>query len=120
MPRYALLDSQDPFADLTAAIFYDRWLPVPMRPTQLFDQASSKPKLGEGSLESVFMLQFFALLRRQIGLKKNFARIVLLADKEVARQDKKEEDEQSRTDSPHATMRRHDRPATTSFSLHGR
>jgi hypothetical protein len=52
-----------------------------LRSTQLFNQASSKPKFGEGSLESVFVLEFFALLRRQIRLKKNFARIVLLADK---------------------------------------
>src|SRR6266496_3998496 len=78
MSRYALLNSQDSLADLTAAIFDDRGLPIGMRFPQLFDQASSEPKFGQSSLKSVFVLEFFALLRGQISFKKNVARIVLL------------------------------------------
>jgi glycosyltransferase involved in cell wall biosynthesis len=48
---------------------------------QLFDQASSKPIFGQGTFNSVFVLQLFALLRRQISFKKNFARIVYLRRK---------------------------------------
>src|SRR6266508_6490788 len=120
MPPYAVLNSQDPLADLTAAIFDDRGLPIGMRFPQLFDQASSEPKFGQGSLESVFVLQLFALLRGQISLKKNVARIVLLRRKRNYQKEEKQAGEKSRANSPHATTSRDDNQAAGRFSFHRR
>ena len=108
MSRYALLNSQDSLADLTAAIFDDRGLPIGMRFPQFCDQASSEPKLGQGSLESVFVLQLFALLRGQISFKKNVARIVLLRRKRNCQKKEKQAGEKNRANSPHATTSRDD------------
>jgi len=75
------LNSQDSFADFTAAIFHDRWLPISVRSAQLLDQASGKSIFGQGSFESVFVLQFLAVLRRQVSFKKHFARVISLCPK---------------------------------------
>src|SRR6266540_2003948 len=120
MSRYALLNSQDSLADLTAAIFDDRGLPIGMRFTQLFDQASSEPKFGQSSLKSVFVLEFFALLRGQISFKKNVARIVLLRWKRNYQKEEKQAGEKSRANSPHATTSRDDNQAAGRFSFHRR
>src|SRR4030095_3395603 len=115
MSRYALLKSQDSLADLTAAIFDDRGLPIGMRFPQLFDQASSEPKFGQGSLESVFVLQLFALLRGQISLKKNIARIVLLRPKNAAEDNRNETNKQSSTSPSHHLMTRESEPVPGRF-----
>ena len=81
MSRYAFLNSQDSFSDLTAAIFHDRRLPIRVRFPQVFNQASGKSQFGQGRFESVFLFQLFALLRGQISFEKNIARIVLLRRK---------------------------------------
>jgi hypothetical protein len=120
MPRYALLNSQDSLADLMAAIFDDRGLPIRMRSPQLFDQASSEPKFGQGSLKSVFVLELFALLRREISFKKNVARIVLLRRKRNYQKKEKQGGKKRRANSPHATTSRGDNQAAGRFSFHRR
>src|SRR5204863_794878 len=120
MPRYAVLNSQDSLADLTAAIFDDRGLPIRMRSPQLFDQASSEPKFGQGRLQLAFVLQFFPLLRGEISFKKNVARIVLLCRKRNYQKKKKQAGEKSRANSPHATTRRADNQATGRVLFHRR
>src|SRR5437667_9517169 len=118
MPRYTFLDAQDSFADLTAAILHDRRLPIGVRSPQFFDQAPSKPKFGEGSLKSVFVLELFTLLRRQISLKKNIARIVLLRRKRNYQKKEKQRAKKSRGNPPHAATSRDDNQATGRFSFH--
>src|SRR5437762_13422373 len=120
MPRYAVLNSQDSLADLMAAIFDDRGLPIRMRSPQLFDQASSEPKFGQGSLQSVFVLQLFALLRGEISFKKNVARIVLLGWKNADEDSRKETNKQSSTNSPHHLMKRESEPTPGRCSFHRR
>jgi hypothetical protein len=51
-----------------------------VRFAQFLDQAAGEPILGQSSLESILLLEFFALLRGEIGFKENFAWIVLLRD----------------------------------------
>jgi hypothetical protein len=120
MSRYALLNSQDSLADLTAAIFDDRGLPIGMRPPQLFDQASSEPKFGQGSPKSVFVFQLFSLLRGQISFKKNVTRIVLLRRERNDQKKKKQAGEKNRGNSPHAKTSRDDNQAAGRFSFHRR
>jgi hypothetical protein len=120
MPRYTFLDAQDSFADLTAAILHDRRLPIGVRSPQFFDQASSKPKFGEGSLKSVFVLEFFALLRREISFKKNLAWIVLLRRKRNYQKKEKQGRKTSRANPPHARTSRGDNQAAGRFSFHRR
>src|SRR5438477_10646279 len=120
MPRYTLLDAQDSFADLTAAILHDRRLPLGVRSPQFFDQASSKPKFGEGSLKSGFVLEFFALLRREISFKKNLAWIVLLRRKRNYQNDAKQAGKKSRANQPHARTSRGDNQAAGSLPFHRR
>jgi hypothetical protein len=91
-----------------------------MRSAQFRDQASSKPIFGQRRLEPVFVLQLFALLRGEICLKKNFARIILLPYKNVRNPEEKEENEQSRGGAPHAMARREDKPAAGRLSFHQR
>jgi hypothetical protein len=117
---YALLNSQDSLADLTTAIFDDRGLPIGMRPPQLFDQASSEPKFGQGSFKSVFVFQLFTLLRGQISFKKNIARIVLLRRERNYQKKEKQAGEKSRASSPHATTSRDHNQAAGRFSFHRR
>jgi hypothetical protein len=66
------------------------------------------------------MFQFFALLRREIRLEKNFARIILLPHKKVHSSKEKDESEQSRTASPYAMARRHKKPAAGRSLFHQR
>ena len=120
MSRNALLNSQNSLADLTAPIFDDGGLPIGMRPLQLFDQASSEPKFGQGSLESVFVLQLFALLRGQISFKKNFTRIVLLRRQRNDQNKEKQAGEKNRDNSPHAKTSRDDNQVAGRFSFHRR
>ena len=82
LPCESLLKSQNPFADLAPAIFHNRWLPLSVRFAQFLNQAAGKPILGQGSLESVLALEFFALLRGEISFEENFAWIVLLRESE--------------------------------------
>jgi hypothetical protein len=91
-----------------------------MRSPQFRDQASSKSIFRQGCLELVFVLQLFALLRGEIRLEKNFARIILLPHKNVRNPEEKEENEQSRKRSPRAMARRHDKPALGRFLLQRR
>ena len=51
-----------------------------MRSAQALDQASGKSILRQSRFESTFVLQFFTLLRREIGVKEDFARVILLRD----------------------------------------
>src|SRR5437867_792237 len=120
LPRRSLLNPQDAFANLTAAIVHDGWLPIGMRSTQRFDQASSKSIFRQGRLEAVFVLKLFALLRGQIGLQENFTRIILLPEKNVLSSDQNQDSEQSSAGSPHAMARRHGRPAPGRFCFHRR
>jgi hypothetical protein len=91
-----------------------------VRFTQLFDQASSKPKFGQGSFKSVFVLQLFALLRRQISFKKKFTRIVLLPSKNADEDSEEETNKQSSTNTPHHLMKRESEPTPGRFSYHRR
>jgi hypothetical protein len=54
----------------------------------------------------------------EIRFKKNFARIILLSDKNARSPDEKNESEQSLGGAPHAMARRKDKPATGRFSFH--
>src|ERR687888_76027 len=120
MSRYAFLNSQDSFANLSATVVHDRRLPIGVRSPQLFNQASSKSQFGQGSLESVFVLQLFALLRRQISFKKNFTRIVLLRWKNANEDSSKETNKQSSINSPHHMMKWESEPTPGRFSFHRR
>src|SRR5438552_10888948 len=91
-----------------------------MRSAQRLDQASRKSIFRQGRLESVFTLEFFALLRRQISFQKNFARILCLPQKNACTCGEKEECDQSRTSSLHAMARRHDKPTGGRFLFHRR
>jgi hypothetical protein len=64
-----------------------------MGSAQLHNQASGKSKFGQGRLELVFVLQLFALLRGEIRLKKNFARVILLPRNNTRCLKEKEESE---------------------------
>src|SRR5438128_755538 len=114
-----LLNSQDAFADFTAAIFHDRWLPVGMRSAQRLDQASRKSIFRQRRLESVFVLQLFTLLRGEIGFEKNFARVILLPY-DGGSPEEQENSEQCRTGSLYATSKRHDKPAVGRIPVHRR
>ena len=120
MPRYALLNSQDSLADLAAAIFDDRGLPIRMRSPQLLDQAPSEPKFGQGCLKSVFVLQLFALLRGQISFKKNFARIILLRWKNSEENSIKKSTQKSSTNSPRNLVMLEIEPTPGRFWFHRR
>src|ERR1700719_135554 len=120
MPRYAFLNSQDSFADLTPAILHDRRLPIGVRSPQFFDQAPGEPKFGESSLKSAFVLELFALLRRQISFKKNIARVILLRRKRNCQKEAKQGSQKSRANSPHAGTSRGDNQAAGRFSFHRR
>src|SRR6266487_3311914 len=119
-PRYALLNSEDSFADLTAAILHDRGLPIGVRSPQFFDQTPSKPKFGEGSLKAVFVLELFALLRRQISFKKNLARVVLLRRKRNCQKEEKQGGKKSRANPPRARTSEGESQAAGRFSSHRR
>src|SRR6266480_189169 len=101
-----------------AAIVYDRRLPIGVRFPQLFNQASSESKFGQRSLESVFVLQFFALLRRQISFKKNIARITLLSPKSAGEDNRNETYKQSSTSPSHDLMTRESEPVPGRISFH--
>jgi hypothetical protein len=120
MSRYAFLNSQDSFPDLTTAIFHNRRLPIGVRSPQLFDQTSSKSKFGQRSLKSVFVFELFALLCREISFKKNLARIVLLSVNNAAEDNGKESNEQSSTNPPHHLMTRESEPLPGRLSFHRR
>jgi hypothetical protein len=90
-----------------------------MRSAQRLDQASRKSIFRQGRLESVFTLKLFALLRGQISLQKNFARIILLAYNGGSLQEK-EECDQSRSGSLHAMARRHGKLAAGRVLFHRR
>jgi hypothetical protein len=91
-----------------------------MRPPQLFDQTSGKSKFGQRSLKSVFVFELFALLCRQISLKKNVARIVHLRGENGDEDSRKETNEQNSTNSPHHLAKRESEPAPGRFSFHRR
>jgi hypothetical protein len=91
-----------------------------VRSPQFFDQAPGKPKFGEGSLKSVFVLELFALLRREISFKKNLARIVLLRRKRNYQKKEKQGGKKSRANLPHARNNRGDNQAAGRFSFHRR
>jgi hypothetical protein len=117
---HLLLDAQDSFTDFSATIFDDRWLPIGMRSAQLHNQASRESKFGQSRLELVFVLQLFALLRGEIRLEKNFARIILLTHNDTRCVKEKEESEQGGTGSPHTMTKRYGKPAAGRYSFHRR
>jgi hypothetical protein len=90
-----------------------------VRFAQFLDQAAGEPILGQSSLESVLALEFFALLRGEIGFKENFAWIVLLRDGEHRCGEEKYGREPSPA-SHYTTLRRHTQPAGESFPVHWR
>src|SRR5260370_42563122 len=90
-----------------------------MRSPQRLDQASSKSIFCQGSLEAVFVLKLFTLLRGEIGFQENFARIILLPYS-LRNPEEEKEGEQSRAGSLHAMARRHDKPAAGRSLFHRR
>jgi hypothetical protein len=78
-----------------------------VRFAQFLDQAACEPIFGQSSLESVLALEFFALLRREIGFEENFAWIVLLSDRENRCGEEKCGGEPGRPASRYKTLRRH-------------
>jgi hypothetical protein len=103
----SVLKSQNRFADFAPAIFHNRGLPLTVRFAQFLDQAAGEPILGQSSLEPVLALEFFALLRGEIGFKKNFAWIVLLRDGEHRCGEEKYGREPSSPASHNTMLRRH-------------
>src|SRR6202035_1587046 len=91
-----------------------------MRFAQLHNQASRKSKFGQGRLELVFVLQLFALLRGEIRLKKNFARVILLPHNDARCFKEKEESEQGCAGSPRTMTKRYGKPAAGRYSFHRR
>jgi hypothetical protein len=89
-----------------------------VRSPQLFDEAASKSQFGQGGLKSIFVLQLFALLRRQISFKKNIARIIYLRWKNADEDSRKETNKQSSTNSPHHLMKRESEPTPGRCSFH--
>jgi hypothetical protein len=53
-----------------------------MRFAQFLDQAAGETIFGQSSFESILLLEFFTLLRGEIGFEENFAWIILLRDGE--------------------------------------
>jgi hypothetical protein len=78
-----------------------------VRLAQLLDEAASEPILGQSSFESVLALEFFALLRGEIGFEENVAWIVLLCDGEHRCGEEKYGRERSRSASHNTMLRRH-------------
>ena len=101
-----VLHAQNAFADLARPIFDDRRLPLGVSLAQFFEQTSGGAELHERGLELIVVLEFVALLRRHIGLKKDLARIIGLGRKRNGRREKRKTGEQDQTDFLHAWEKR--------------
>jgi hypothetical protein len=91
-----------------------------VRFAQFLDQAAGEAILGQSSLESVLLLELFALLRGEISFEENFAWIVLLRDGEHRCGEEKYGRQASGDASSYTTLRRNDKPTGGSYLYHRR
>ena len=103
-----VLHAQDAFAHFAASIFDDGRLPIRMALAQLVEQAPGKTIFGESGLKLVFVLEFFALLRRHVRFEKRLARIVRLGGQARRGETKHQNCEQDRPEFLHGARRAHD------------
>src|SRR5207245_11638908 len=106
LSRCLVLDAKNIFRHFAAAILHDGGLPVGMTLAQFLQKTSGKTVFGQGGSELVFVLEFFTLLRRHVGLKKQLAWVVRLRRKLSRRRKDKETDESNQAGPIHAIMSR--------------